>query len=1145
MKNLSKQNSSLFKKGLATLLVLALFCQFAFAQLLINENLNGLASIPTGWVQKNQSFPLGTSPFWRQGDPGTFYSYSGEPQDYISVNFNSIAGTGTISNWLISPVIDIKNGDRFSFYTRTTDSSAIIFSDRLQVRMSTSDTSLFLGINAGDAGDFTRLLLDINPTYTTTGYPSVWTLQTITITGVTGTVRGRIALRYFVFGGGPTNTSRRSDYIGIDDIKYDSSPCNNTPAATPIVTASSTSVCAGTAVTITPNANLNNSENWIYYTGSCGGTFIGRGSTLTVNPTVTTTYFVRGENGCGTTVAGACGSITVNVVPCACMSPSVATICDGTIQKLSVAATAFTNQTFANPTPVPIVIPSIDIASPYPSNLTVSGLPNGTRVKSITLNGVTHTNLRDVDVALVSPQGTPVVFMSDAGATGAVSNLNFTFSDAATATMPTTSNSSGTFLPTNVGPRDNFPAPGPGFFFQPTATLSTFTGNMNGVWKLYVVDDTQGDQGSITNWSITFDIPPTATWTGSAGTMFSDANATVPYAAGTLDNTIWVKPSTTSTYTATLTSGTCVGANNVTVNVLPKPTIGVNNTNGCAPLSVTANGAPNYVWSPQAGLTNPYAATVTANPSFTTNYTVSGLGANGCFSTPIPVTVQNTLRSATIAPATTPAALLINEGFDTVNNLYSNGWAKKNNSVPLGTNDWFQGLPLQSRYTAIDSVVSFYAYDGVPNSFLQANFNNTTSNGTISNWMFTPVVSIKNGDVFTFYTQTVLPISASTERPDRLQLRMSLNNSSTDVGTTATSVGDFSTLLVEINPDLARGVYPKAYTKYTATVSGIVGTQTGRFAFRYFVTNGGNSPAVNSNNIAIDRVQFGTPGAITSCANGVANIKVNVNGGTSPYTVVYSNGTSNTTVNNYVNGRDIPVTPTGTTTYNLVSVQDASGCNSLSNLGTAIINIANTVAIASQPINKTVTENGNTFFSVVTNNGLGNIYQWQVNTVPSPGTPVWTDIASSTLYQGTSSDTLRITNATLAMRGYTYRVNIRGYCAGNVNSNAATLTVSGTATNDPTEVKAENAFLIYPVPNDGTFQVRLYNDNTNADRTPETINVYDARGAKIYTKSCGQMTTGINVLTVNLPADHASGIYMVDLIAVSGKRIKAAKVLIE
>jgi hypothetical protein len=182
--------------------------------------------------------------------------------------------------------------------------------------MSTSDTSLFLGINAGDAGDFTRLLLDINPTYTTTGYPSVWTLQTITITGVTGTVRGRIALRYFVFGGGPTNTSRRSDYIGIDDIKYDSSPCNNTPAATPIVTASSTSVCAGTAVTITPNANLNNSENWIYYTGSCGGTFIGRGSTLTVNPTVTTTYFVRGENGCGTTVAGACGSITVNVVPC-------------------------------------------------------------------------------------------------------------------------------------------------------------------------------------------------------------------------------------------------------------------------------------------------------------------------------------------------------------------------------------------------------------------------------------------------------------------------------------------------------------------------------------------------------------------------------------------------------------------------------------------------------------------------------------------------------------------------------------------------------------------------------------------------------------------------------------------------------------
>ena len=77
---------------------------------------------------------------------------------------------------------------------------------------------------------------------------------------------------------------------------------------------------------------------------------------------------------------------------------------------------------------------------------------------------------------------------------------------------------------------------------------------------------------------------------------------------------------------------------------------------------------------------------------------------------------------------------------------------------------------------------------------------------------------------------------------DRLEVRMSTSGASTNVGATNTSVGDFTNLLLTVNPTLittGAGSYPNTWTQFTATVSGVTGTVTGRFAFRYFVTSGG------------------------------------------------------------------------------------------------------------------------------------------------------------------------------------------------------------------------------------------------------------------------------------------------------------------
>lgn len=90
-------------------------------------------------------------------------------------------------------------------------------------------------------------------------------------------------------------------------------------------------VCPGTLVTLSVTAgNLNDAENWSWYSDSCGSDLIGFGDTNDVAPEVSATYFVRGEGGCP--VAGACASVTVSIA----QPPTVAieatpslTLCEG------------------------------------------------------------------------------------------------------------------------------------------------------------------------------------------------------------------------------------------------------------------------------------------------------------------------------------------------------------------------------------------------------------------------------------------------------------------------------------------------------------------------------------------------------------------------------------------------------------------------------------------------------------------------------------------------------------------------------------------------------------------------------------------------------------------------------------------------
>lgn len=164
----------------------------------------------------NLSEPLGTTG-WFQGQPAIFPAHAGPPNSYIAANFNNGAGVARISNWLILPARTLSNGDQFSFFTRSRP-IATSRPDRLQVRMSLNCCSTEVGGTSTSVGDFTTLLLDINPTYAPAGYPFEWTRFNVVITGLSQPTCGRLAFRYFVEDGGPLGP--RSNYIGIDTVIY-------------------------------------------------------------------------------------------------------------------------------------------------------------------------------------------------------------------------------------------------------------------------------------------------------------------------------------------------------------------------------------------------------------------------------------------------------------------------------------------------------------------------------------------------------------------------------------------------------------------------------------------------------------------------------------------------------------------------------------------------------------------------------------------------------------------------------------------------------------------------------------------------------------------------------------------------------------
>jgi hypothetical protein len=194
----------------------------------------------------------------------------------------------------------------------------------------------------------------------------------------------------------------------------------------------------------------------------------------------------------------------------------------------------------------------------------------------------------------------------------------------------------------------------------------------------------------------------------------------------------------------------------------------------------------------------------------------------------------------------------ITETFTDVATLTTTGgWSINNLSSPIGTTTWRQG----NSTWATGAFNSFDNANGTNLDYALCDYNSGSSTATLSNWLIGPnITTLSNNDTIRFYTRTITV--TGTEYPDNLQVRLSLNGTSVNVGATATSVGDFTTQLLEINPSFAVLTYPQVWTQYQIILSGLpAGNNSGRIAFRYYVTAAGPSGA-NSFAVGIDQFQF-------------------------------------------------------------------------------------------------------------------------------------------------------------------------------------------------------------------------------------------------------------------------------------------------
>ncbi len=387
---------------------------------------------------------------------------------------------------------------------------------------------------------------------------------------------------------GYTSSGTYTLYAGACSGTY-RQPIEITVTAGLNITVNSPTICPSQTVTLTANGATT-------YTWNTGSTT----STINVSPSATTVYTINGTSG----LCSGTKTTTVTVSSQPTIAVSNATICAG--NSTTLTATGATNYTWA---------------------------PGGQTTSSIVVTPTTNTTY------------------TITGSNGACTNS--TTASVNISTTPTLSASSKTIC---AGQIATFTVSGAtSYTWNPgSITGSTYTTNATSSGTVSVI----GANGTCTaQTTVSLTVNPTPTVTVSNQTicptqpaiLTASGATTYSWSTGATTNTISVSPASTTIYTVTGTSSSCINTKTVSVTVASQPTIAVANASICSGNSatLTASGATNYTWTPGGQTTSSIVVTPTTN----TTYTITG--SNGTCSNTTTATVSITATPTLVANSST------------------------------------------------------------------------------------------------------------------------------------------------------------------------------------------------------------------------------------------------------------------------------------------------------------------------------------------------------------------------------------------------------------------------------------------------------------------------------------------------------------
>ena len=1097
----------LYKKNLVAvclLIMTVLFTTGLKAQILFSESFNTAVPLPTGWAQQNLSSPIGTVPTWAQGVNTVFNSNSGAPTAYIRANFNSVAGANIISNWLFTPSVTIKDGDQFTFYTRTTTPGTTVFPDRLQVRLSTNGTSVDVGTTNTSVGDYSTLLLDINPTYSTTVYPSVWTQYTITISGVPTPTPGRIAFRYFVEDGGPSGNN--SDYIGIDDVVYTTfgAACTGTPDPGNALSSAAT-VCPNINFILSLQNNVPGSgityqwqsspdgSAWTNITGATS-------STLTTSQTAATYY--RCNVSCSGNT-GASAQVQVGMsAPTSCYCQPPASDCTDGDEILNVTAAGINNNsTCSGP-------------SAY-SNYTSTVAPGSVAAGMSMPMSVTVGNGGAESVGVWIDYNQNGVFEATEF-TSLGSGNNTTING--TVILPGNALVGLTTMRVRVKFGAVFPAG------------NACTGYTYSETEDYALNITPCIPGTIST-------QPAATVTS-----YCSGNASISVTAvGTSLTYQWQERlNATSPWTIVANGGVYSGASTATLTLTDLTT----NFNG-RQYRVAIGGpcTPLFLSNTSTLSVGPLVATVNPTSATICNGAIQQLS--------LTATAPPTTVTFSSGPLTLAIPDLTENGVNHTINV---------NTIPVGAIITKIAVKFNLAHTYCgDILMNLKAPNGQILNLVKYLTGTGIQAGAYPNTGFVNTVISSTGTV-ALSTVTAQPITG-TFRADAINTPIAgvtvqnpagfVSNAAAFIDLYSVPNGNWTLALADGGPlDVGTLTSWSMDITYGAPFSGIWSPAAGLFTdaaatVPYVAGTLANtvyaSPGTSTDySVSISTVNCtGTPAIVPiTVANSIGNITdpasqaICVNGNTS-FTVSAGNGNpieyqwqvstdAGATWSNITNGGvysgattatlNLTGVPGSYTNNQYRAVLAVTACSSTENSGAATltVNPLPVIVINAGPYTKLYPGIKTTITAAVSPNAAVT-YQWYKNGIPVPGA---------------TNERIEVDIDNLG--DYSVMVNDVNGC----NNSSASLTISEAA---------NDILFIYPSPNTGQFQVRYYNLNGNAVN-PRTLSIYDSKGARVFSRTYN-ITLPYSRMDVDM-SNYSKGIYRVELGDVNGKRIKTGSVVI-